>query len=95
MRTTLKLSASCLLLTGLLLPMVATGHPLKLSASLIDYDPKKKTIRMECRVFQDDFELSLSRSVLKGRDLSKLTKEERPKIIEAYFKQIYSIRFND
>ena len=93
--TRFKLFTAFFLIAGLLLPGIALSHPLKLSASLIEYDPKKKTIRMECKVFQDDFEYSLSRSVLKGRDLSKLKREERPQIIEAYFKQFYSIRFND
>ena len=92
--TRLKLFAALLLATSFLLPATALSHPLKLSASLVEYDAKRKTLRMECKVFRDDFELSLSRTVLKGRDLSQLKREERPQIVESYFKQFYSIRFN-
>ena len=36
-------------------------HPIKLTASLIEYRPETKSIRMECRVFIDDFEQSVSK----------------------------------
>ncbi|MEE2902656.1 MAG: DUF6702 family protein [Myxococcota bacterium] len=75
-------------------PSISVGHPLKLSASLIEYDHKKKFIRMECRVFLDDFQLSLSSSVLKGRERTKLKESEKPRIIEAYFKDLYHITVN-
>ena len=78
----------------LLLSTGTLSHPLKISASLIDYDPQDKTLRLECKVFLDDFERSLSRSVLQGVDVSTLKKEERPRIIESYFKEFYQIRLN-
>jgi len=73
---------------------LVAGHPLKLSASLIEYDPKEKAIRVECKVFVDDFELSVERSVLKGVDTSKIKKEDKPRIIEDYFKRFYTITLN-
>ena len=78
----------------LLLSSLTSAHPLKLSASLVQYEPDNKSIRVECKVFMDDFELSLSRSVLKGVDVSTVKREERPKIIEAYFKAFYKIHVN-
>ena len=78
----------------LLLSSLTSAHPLKLSASLVQYEPDNKSIRVECKVFMDDFELSLSRSVLKGVDVSTVKREERPKIIEAYFKEFYKIHVN-
>jgi len=89
-----KKSALVFFCLGLLCPSLVSGHPLKLSASLIDYDPKAKTIRVECKVFVDDFELSVERSVLKGVDTSKIKKEDKPGIIEDYFKRFYTITLN-
>ena len=90
----LKITNILLLSLALLFPLISAAHPLKLSASLIEYDPKDKTIRLECKVFLDDFERSLSRSVLKGVDVSTVKRQERPKIIEAYFNEFYRITFN-
>ena len=70
------------------------GHPLKLSASLIEFDPEGKTLRMECKVFRDDFERSLD-SVLKGIDPNTIKKHEKAKIIETYFNQHYVITYNN
>ena len=90
----LKITNILLLSLALLFPLISAAHPLKLSASLIEYDPKDKTIRLECKVFLDDFERSLSQSVLKGVDVSTVKRQERPKIIEAYFNEFYRITFN-
>ena len=81
-------------LVGLLSPSVASSHPLKLSASLIDYDPGQQGIRVQCKVFMDDFQLSLINSVLKGRDPRKVRKEDRPRLIEEYFDIFFHIQHN-
>ena len=94
MRVIYKPLAILLFTIAILSPKVTVSHPLKLSASLIEYDHKDKTIRMECKVFMDDFELSLSRSVLKGIDPSTLKRENKPRIIEEYFKKFYHISVN-
>ena len=87
--------ALCLVLAGALLPSKALSHPLKLSASLIEYDPRQKTFRVECKVFADDFDHSLFTSVLRGVDRSKLTAADKKRAIEDYFESFYSIRVND
>ena len=89
-----KLLAIIICAIAILGPKVTMSHPLKLSASLIEYDHKDKTVRMECKVFMDDFELSLSRSVLKGSDPATLEVEKKPRIIEEYFKNFYHITIN-
>ena len=68
-------------------------HPIKLSASLIEYDDNEKRIRMECRVFIDDFEGSINKRLTKDIDIRNLTNEDKLSI-EDYFKQYYSIRIN-
>ena len=84
-----------LALAGAFIPAKAWGHPLKLSASLIEYDSRKKSFRVECKVFADDFDHSLFTSVLKGVDRSKLTIKDKKRAIEEYFESFYSIRVND
>ena len=54
----------------------ATSHPLKATASLVEYDPKAKTLAVECKVFRDDFQGSLSNSTLKD-----ITRRHSPKPI--------------
>ena len=84
-----------LALVGVLsFPIMSLGHPLKLSASLIEFDPESKTLRMECKVFRDDFERSLD-SILKGIDPNTIKKDEKAKIIETYFNQHYVITYNN
>ena len=77
-----------------LVPSVALSHPLKASASLVEYDPISKTIRMECKVFIDDFQRSLLNSVAKGIDPSKVKRKDRHRLIEAYFDVFYTIEHN-
>ena len=89
-----KLIVVLLFLAAGVCPSVASSHPLKLSASLIEYDPETKTLRVECKVFIDDFERSLSRWVLNGASVSTIPKDQKPQIIEAYFKKFYSILVN-
>ena len=82
-----------LLLLSLSLPTFTVAHPLKLSASLLEYNPEDKTLRMECKVFRDDFERSIS-THLKGVDPSTIKREQKKGIIEAYFNKNYIITFN-
>ena len=81
-------------LLGLVLPSMTLSHPLKLSASLVEYDPHQETLRMECKVFIDDFDSSLFLSVLKGVDRNTLTSLDKKRAIEAYFEKFYSIKVN-
>ena len=81
-------------LVSVFLPSTASSHPLKLSATLIDYDSGQQGIRVQCKVFMDDFQLSLLNSVLKGRDPRKVRKQDRPRLIEKYFGQFFSIEHN-
>ena len=67
LKSMLGIVQSLAFLGVLLAPLTSTSHPLKLSASLIEFDPEAKTLRMECKVFRDDFERSLD-SFLKGID---------------------------
>ena len=69
-------------------------HPLKLTASLIEYDNKTGNLRMECKVFIDDFQTSINRRLTKDIDLYNLTKEDKI-IIEDYFNRYYSIILNE
>jgi len=90
----LRISTALVLFCLLLVPKTSLSHPLKLSASLVEYDPETKSLRLECKVFRDDFERSLSKSALKGVDPSTIKKEEKSKIVESYFKKFYSINYN-
>ena len=42
----------------------------------------------------DDFQKSLILSVLNGRELSEVKKEDRPRLIEAYFQKFYTVKHN-
>ena len=77
-----------------LVPQAALGHPLKLSASMIEHDAKRNTFNMECKVFIDDFQLSLVNSILKDRDPNSVKQEDRAGLVEQYFQKFYSVRHN-
>ncbi|PKV48044.1 hypothetical protein ATE84_0027 [Aquimarina sp. MAR_2010_214] len=70
------------------------AHPIKLTSSLIEYHPKTTSLRIECRVFIDDFTYSINNTFTKNINLSNLTKEDK-KGIEDYFEKYYSITIND
>ena len=78
-----------------LMPIQARAHPLKLSASLLEYNPNKRVLQLECKVFIDDFELSLKNSVLKNIDPSKLNQSYEARVIDDYFQRFYRIKLND
>ena len=94
LQKTLKECAVLLTLLSTLTPSAASSHPIKASASLVEYDDVKKAIRLECKVFIDDFQRSLMNSVLKGKDPSTVSRKDRPRLVEAYFDKFYSIKHN-
>ena len=69
-------------------------HPVKLTAALVEYNPKTKGLRMECRVFIDDFTYSINRTLTKDINISALTEEDK-KGIEDYFKKYYTLTVNN
>ena len=68
-------------------------HPIKLTASLIEYDEKTSALSMECKVFIDDFEKSISKKLAKNINVSNLMKEDKTGI-EDYFEKYYTITLN-
>ncbi len=65
-------------------------HPLKVTSSLINYNTDTQKIKVECRVFVDDFLLSL------GRDMNchKLTNKDKS-AIENYFNKYFIMELNN
>lgn len=51
-------------------------HPLHLSATEINYNPRSKTFEMSCRIFTDDFEDALSKKFHLKSDLSAVAKHQ-------------------
>ena len=84
-----RIQITFLLLT-LFLSFSSFVHPLKVSASLIEYDPDKKTIRVESKVFIDDFLKSIANEEM---DVNKLSDSDKL-AIEAYYKESYIIKIN-
>ncbi|MEM7037914.1 MAG: DUF6702 family protein [Bacteroidota bacterium] len=74
-------------------PAPPAEHPLKLSASLIKYDDEAKSIRMECRVFIDDFERCINQTLSSDINVSNLSTEDK-RGIENYFCESYLITVN-
>ena len=75
--------------------LTASAHPLKLSASMIEHDAAQNRFKLECKVFIDDFQLSLVNSILKDRDPNSVKREDRAKLVADYFQKFYSVRHND
>lgn len=69
-------------------------HPIKLTSSLIEYNPKTNSFDMECRVFIDDFTNSINNTFTSNIDLINLSKEDI-KGIEDYFERYFTIMVND
>ncbi len=82
----LKIQNSLLLLMVFLVS-TSFDHPLKLTTSLIEYDSKKSSVAIECRVFIDDFQKTINREKL---DASNLSKDDIAEI-EYYFDEFYRI----
>lgn len=79
-----------ILLLSILLIFSSFKHPLKLTASLIEYNPEANNIRMECKVFIDDFEDTINKKDFNVSNLTKGDKEE----IEYFFDEFYHIIIN-
>ncbi len=78
-----------LLLLGVISCFSSFTHPLKVTASLIEYNEDAKNIRVECKVFVDDFSQSI------GRPMNVNNLSERDiKDIERYFREFYVVMVN-
>jgi hypothetical protein len=83
-----------LLFLTIILTVSSFEHPIKLTASLIEYDNENKEVKVECKLFIDDFEKSINPTLTKNIDLSILS--EADKIgINAYFDKRFTIKLND
>lgn len=69
-------------------------HPIKLTSSLIQVNPKTNKIWVECRVFIDDFTFSMNDTFTKNFNASNLSKRDKD-AIESYFEKYYKIFIND
>ncbi|MCK8521255.1 hypothetical protein M0D21_06745 [Aquimarina sp. D1M17] len=69
-------------------------HPIKISSSLIEFNPKTNMVDVECRVFIDDFTFSMNDTFTKNLNVSNLSEEDKT-AIEKYFKRYYKIYIND
>ncbi|MDC8004259.1 hypothetical protein POV27_09370 [Aureisphaera galaxeae] len=88
-----KLFILTLLFVGISINYSAADHPIKLTSSMIKYDAKTKSIRVECKVFFDDFAPVISASLIKSINQSNLTKDDLRRI-ENYFIEKYKITIN-
>ncbi|WP_299619353.1 DUF6702 family protein [uncultured Tenacibaculum sp.] len=75
------------LLVGITFSFSSFSHPLKVTASLIEYDENQKNIRVECKVFVDDFLQSIGRPM----NVNSLNKKDITDI-ESYFNEYYIIK---
>ncbi|UZO79147.1 hypothetical protein NBT05_09200 [Aquimarina sp. ERC-38] len=69
------------------------AHPIKLTSSLIQYNPETTQLQIECRVFLDDFLNSIDSKTAKNINLDNLSNQDK-KGIESYFKEYYVISIN-
>lgn len=82
-----------LLLLGVVIFATSFKHPIKLTASLIEYDLNSTSLKTECKIFMDDFEKSINKTLTKNINLSDLTKEDKTGI-EDYFEKHFNITVN-
>lgn len=71
-----------------------TSHPIKLTSSLIEFNNKTNILKVECRVFIDDFTFSINDTFTKNFNAADLSKEDKEGI-EEYFERYYKIIIND
>lgn len=84
-RTSFLVFALCVYFTFL-----SFNHPIKLTSSLIKYSANDKNLRIECKVFIDDFAPALSNTLEQKINDLALNKEDLL-LIENYFKSKYKI----
>ncbi len=70
------------------------NHPLKLTASQVKYDSSLKKLNLECKVFIDDFENSINKTLSKNINVYNLTKADKAGI-QKYFEKHYVITINE
>ncbi|RNC86249.1 MAG: hypothetical protein ED556_08090 [Winogradskyella sp.] len=87
-----KLFFSFLLLSAFLFASLSS-HPLKLTASEIKYDEKTKSIRVDCRVFIDDFAPVINKTLFDRLENSNITEDDKL-AIQNYFAFNYRISIN-
>ncbi|MGB2129380.1 MAG: DUF6702 family protein [Flavicella sp.] len=83
-----------LILICIIFTVCSFNHPIKLTASLIEYDNENKVIKIECKLFIDDFERSINTELPKNIDISNLTEEDKT-AIENYFDKRFIISLNE
>ena len=88
----LNLLSTFLLFSALLFTSFS-NHPLKLTASEIKYDEKTKSIRVDCRVFIDDFAPVINKTLLGRLENSSITEDDKL-AIQNYFAFKYRISIN-
>lgn len=66
------------------------SHPIKLTSSIIKYNSETKVIRMECKVFIDDFAPAIGPNLENRINDKSLTKDDLLRI-ENYFRTNYKI----
>lgn len=68
-------------------------HPIKLSATLVEYNQQKGTFSVETKFFCDDFALSIDKMRKTPIDLLKLSKEDLASI-SAYYNNDFELKIN-
>lgn len=71
-----------------------SNHPIKLTSSIIRYNKSAQTLKMECKVFIDDFAPAINPTLEKHILEEKVTKDDISGI-ENYFITNYKIYIND
>lgn len=66
------------------------GHPIKLTSSIIRYDPQTQIINMECKVFIDDFSPVIGPNIEQSVNNKSLSSDDLLSI-ENYFNTNYKI----
>ena len=90
----LKLYTFILVFSAMVLKSSALKpHPIKLTASLVEYNEEEQTIRMECRVFIDDFENAINGNYNTSIEVKELSNDDIA-IIEAFFRVFYKVTIN-
>lgn len=85
-----------ILACSIMLTTVSTTseHPIKLTASEIKYDIKTNSIKIQCKVFVDDFAPAINPDL--EDNINNLTVSDNEKqLIEDYFATKYKISIND
>lgn len=68
-------------------------HPIKLTAMLIEYDPKTNGLYLECKVFIDDFEKSINKTLTKNINTSNPSASDKEGIND-YFNNYVKLCVN-